>query len=82
MLTTWKLILSFLLNQCGSVLFYFTLASADLSLAVPISNSLTLLFTVLIGSYLGENIGFARSYVGMLFVMIGIGVCVASKEQS
>ncbi|KAK3710164.1 hypothetical protein QZH41_010554, partial [Actinostola sp. cb2023] len=45
----------FLLNQSGSVLFYLTLASADLSLAVPITNSLTFLFTILTGKLLGEE---------------------------
>ncbi|XP_074161466.1 transmembrane protein 234 isoform X2 [Sminthopsis crassicaudata] len=45
------------LNQCGSLIFYLTLASADLSLAVPISNSLALVVTLVVGKFLGEDIG-------------------------
>ncbi|KFU91823.1 Transmembrane protein 234, partial [Chaetura pelagica] len=47
----------FLLNQGGSLLFYLTLASTDLSLAVPLCNSLALIITVVTGRLLGEDIG-------------------------
>ncbi|OXB66359.1 hypothetical protein ASZ78_011893 [Callipepla squamata] len=60
----------FLLNQCGSLLFYLTLASAvihfklhyncsisELSLAVPLCNSLALIVTLMTGRILGEDIG-------------------------
>ncbi|KFQ73880.1 Transmembrane protein 234, partial [Phaethon lepturus] len=47
----------FLLNQGGSLLFYLTLASADLSLAVPLCNSLALIVTLVTGRILGEDIG-------------------------
>lgn len=45
----------FLLNQCGSVLYFLTLQSTDLSLAVPVSNSLTFVFTAITGWFLGEE---------------------------
>ncbi|XP_074072595.1 transmembrane protein 234, partial [Macrotis lagotis] len=45
------------LNQCGSLIYYLTLASTDLSLAVPISNSLALVVTLVVGKFLGEEIG-------------------------
>ncbi|XP_036603121.1 transmembrane protein 234 isoform X4 [Trichosurus vulpecula] len=45
------------LNQCGSLIYYLTLASTDLSLAVPISNSLALVVTLVVGKFLGEDIG-------------------------
>ena len=44
----------FLINQLGSILYYFTLQNVDLSLAVPVVNSLTFLFTALSGRILGE----------------------------
>uniref|UniRef100_A0A8C3ER99 Uncharacterized protein n=1 Tax=Corvus moneduloides TaxID=1196302 RepID=A0A8C3ER99_CORMO len=47
----------FLLNQGGSLLFYLTLASTDLSLAVPLCNSLALVVTLVTGKILGEDIG-------------------------
>ncbi|KFQ30273.1 Transmembrane protein 234, partial [Mesitornis unicolor] len=50
-------VVPFLLNQGGSVLFYLTLASADLSLAVPLCNSLAVIVTLVTGRILGEDIG-------------------------
>ncbi|CAF4819777.1 unnamed protein product [Rotaria sp. Silwood1] len=37
----------FLLNQCGSVLYYYSLSKTDFSTAVPVTNALTLLITYL-----------------------------------
>ncbi|CAG8462235.1 19970_t:CDS:2 [Gigaspora rosea] len=41
----------------------------DLSLAVPITNSLTFIFTALAGSLFGEKAG----------TKVGVGLCVGSK---
>ncbi|XP_051892651.1 transmembrane protein 234 isoform X2 [Pristis pectinata] len=57
LILNYKYLIPFLLNQSGSLLYYFTLASTDLSLAVLLSNSLTFLFTLLTGKLLGEDIG-------------------------
>ncbi|XP_019515136.1 PREDICTED: transmembrane protein 234 isoform X2 [Hipposideros armiger] len=54
-------LIPFFLNQCGSLLYYLTLASTDLTLAVPISNSLAIVFTLIVGKFLGEDIGGKRS---------------------
>ncbi|XP_043110623.1 transmembrane protein 234 [Puntigrus tetrazona] len=69
----------FLLNQSGSLVFYLTLASTDLSLAVPMVNSLTFLFTLLMGKLLGEEFGGKRAVLGMLLIMCGVTVCVLSS---
>ena len=45
----------FLINQCGSVLYYLTLQTTDLSLSVPVANSLTFLVTAITGRFLGES---------------------------
>ncbi|CAH2222266.1 transmembrane 234 [Pelobates cultripes] len=57
LISNWRYVVPFLMNQCGSVGFYLTLASAELSLAVPLCNSLALVFTVVTGTFLGEDIG-------------------------
>uniref|UniRef100_A0A8B9Z7W7 Transmembrane protein 234 n=1 Tax=Buteo japonicus TaxID=224669 RepID=A0A8B9Z7W7_9AVES len=69
----------FLLNQGGSLLFYLTLASADLSLAVPLCNSLALIVTLVTGRLLGEDIGGKRAVVGMLLTILGVTLCVAGS---
>ncbi|KAK7140424.1 hypothetical protein R3I94_012895 [Phoxinus phoxinus] len=74
-----KYLVPFLLNQSGSVVFYFTLASTDLSLAVPMVNSLTFLFTLLMGKLLGEEFGGKGALLGMLLIMSGVTVCVLSS---
>ncbi|KAF2070779.1 hypothetical protein CYY_007911 [Polysphondylium violaceum] len=68
-----------LINLSGSVVFFYTLSQTDISLVVPISNSLTFLFTSLMSMILGEKSLGGKSYLGMLFVLIGVTICVSSK---
>ncbi|NXU76674.1 TM234 protein, partial [Oreotrochilus melanogaster] len=68
-----------LLNQGGSLLFYLTLASTDLSLAVPLCNSLALVVTVMTGRMLGEDIGGQRAVAGMLLTGLGVTLCLAGS---
>ncbi|XP_045715107.1 transmembrane protein 234 [Phyllostomus hastatus] len=69
----------FFLNQCGSLLYYLTLASTDLTLAVPISNSLSIVFTLVVGKVLGEDIGGKRTFAGMVLTTAGITLCITSS---
>ncbi|XP_049676202.1 transmembrane protein 234 isoform X1 [Accipiter gentilis] len=75
----YKYMVPFLLNQGGSLLFYLTLASADLSLAVPLCNSLALIVTLVTGRLLGEDIGGKRAVVGILLTILGVTLCVAGS---
>ncbi|CAG8744350.1 13854_t:CDS:2, partial [Acaulospora morrowiae] len=50
-----------------------------LSLAVPITNSLTFIFTTFAASLLGEEIGSRETWIGMGLVVFGVGLCVSSK---
>nr|KAF6445404.1 transmembrane protein 234 [Molossus molossus] len=69
----------FLNIECGSLLYYFTLASTDLTLAVPLSNSLSIIFTLIVGKVLGEDIGGKRTFAGMVLTMTGITLCITSS---
>ncbi|ELW48628.1 Transmembrane protein 234 [Tupaia chinensis] len=83
----------FLLNQCGSLLFYLTLASTDLTLAVPICNSLAIVFTLIVGKALGEDVGGKRKLVcyqclglhtpgavaGLALTVTAITLCITSS---
>ncbi|XP_054193701.1 transmembrane protein 234 isoform X5 [Pan paniscus] len=75
-------LMPFLLNQCGSLLYYLTLASTDLTLAVPICNSLAIIFTLIVGKALGEDIGGKRAVAGMVLTVIGISLCITSSVES
>lgn len=70
----WRYTIPFLINQSGSVLYYWTLSSATLSLAVPLTNALTLTVTVLVGKLLGEKSGGALLYLGVGLVFLGIAI--------
>lgn len=77
--TTPRYLLPFLANQAGSLLYYLTIARADISLAVPITNSLTFVVTTLVGRALGEPTASHWTYVGVVIVSCGVTLCVASK---
>lgn len=53
-------LIPFLINQIGSVIFIFVLQNADISLAVPVTNSLTFLFTAITGWFLGEKTALSK----------------------
>lgn len=78
LVSNWKYMLPFLVNQSGSVLYYVTLSSVDLSLAVPVTNALTLVFTAVAGRLIGEDVSL-KTYAGTFLVMVGITLCVIGK---
>ncbi|XP_025110588.1 transmembrane protein 234 homolog isoform X1 [Pomacea canaliculata] len=75
-----KYLIPFLLNQMGSVLYYIMLSSTDLSLAVPLTNSLTFIFTSLSGRILGEKPESYETLLGLFLVVCGVVLCVYSKS--
>ncbi|XP_053563225.1 transmembrane protein 234 [Bombina bombina] len=79
LISNYRYVIPFLLNQCGSLVFYFTLASAELSLAVPLCNSMALIFTLITGRIIGEDIGGKGAFLGMFLTILGITLCVASS---
>lgn len=78
LMTTPSFTLPFILNQCGSVIYYYVVANSDISVAVPAINSLTMVFTALVGRLLGETALSTKTYLGMAMV-VG-GVCVSMSE--
>lgn len=54
----------------------------DISTAVPVCNALSLVFTAATAMWLGETVHHPlRTLSGMVLVLVGLAVCVASKEQ-
>lgn len=70
----WRYTLPFLINQGGSVLYYWTLSTATLSVAVPLTNACTLVITVLVGKLLGEKSEGPVLYIGVVLVFVGIAI--------
>lgn len=54
----------------------------DISTAVPVCNALSLVFTAATAMWLGEKVHHPlRTLSGMVLVLVGLAVCVASKEK-
>ncbi|KAI8365976.1 uncharacterized protein BYT42DRAFT_618425 [Radiomyces spectabilis] len=75
LLTRWQYVVPLTLNLSGSVVYYYTLGKSEMSLAVPITNSLTFVFSLLTGLMLGEKL----HGKGMGLILAGILICVSSK---
>ncbi|KNE72995.1 hypothetical protein AMAG_20660 [Allomyces macrogynus ATCC 38327] len=78
LLTNWRYLVPLALNLCGSAAFVKTLQEADLALASPMVNSLTLAVTWLTGWLLGENVTDARTTTGILLVGAGSFLCMTA----
>lgn len=75
----WQYIVPFLLNQCGSLLYVYALQDSDISLAVPIAQSCTFLFTTITAICLREQMPNKLSLFGIALMSIGINICIFSK---
>ncbi|KAF4920856.1 Transmembrane protein 234-like protein [Colletotrichum viniferum] len=70
-----------LINLTGSVWFFLLIGQAELSLTVPIVNTLAFLFTV-IGEWWVEKKVISRdTMLGMVLSLSGIALCVHSKTR-
>ncbi|KAI8624452.1 integral membrane protein [Xylariaceae sp. FL1651] len=68
-----------LINLTGSVWFFLLIGQAELSLTVPIVNTLAFLFTVLGDWWVDKKVISRDTWIGMLLSLCGIGLCVYSK---
>lgn len=81
----------------GSVLYFLTLQNVDLSLSVPVANSLTFVFTAIVGCILGEKlpnrgklcsvkINTTNTYIldtclGIILIILGTIFCCRDKLE-
>ncbi|KAG8419695.1 hypothetical protein J3458_004540 [Metarhizium acridum] len=68
-----------LLNLTGSIWFFLLIGQAELSLTVPIVNTMAFLFTVLGEWYVEGKVISRDTSVGMVLSLVGIALCVQSK---
>eukprot|EP01112_Ceratiomyxa_fruticulosa_P013735 TRINITY_DN387_c0_g4_i2.p1 TRINITY_DN387_c0_g4~~TRINITY_DN387_c0_g4_i2.p1 ORF type:complete len:138 (+),score=8.90 TRINITY_DN387_c0_g4_i2:131-544(+) len=78
----YQYVIPLVINLSGSIVFYYTLGKTDISLVVPITNSLTFLFTTLTSRFLGEEYPTNSTYIGMGLVLLGVSICVQSKLET
>lgn len=82
LLKNWKYLLTFVVNQIGSALFVWTLSQSQVSLAIPITNSLKFIITFCTGQLLGERRPSKTSLFGLTLIIIGILFQLYEKESS
>ncbi|GAW17033.1 hypothetical protein ANO14919_064820 [Xylariales sp. No.14919] len=69
-----------LINLTGSVWFFLLIGQAELSLTVPIVNTLAFLFTVLGDWWVDKKVIDRNTWIGMILSLAGIALCVHSKS--
>ncbi|ETO29594.1 hypothetical protein RFI_07526 [Reticulomyxa filosa] len=74
-LSNWKFSIPFLLNQCGSVIYLWSLGSLNISIAVPVCTALTALFTAITALVLGEQLLTKTVIKAMICITIGTILC-------
>lgn len=75
-----KVWLPYLFNQMGSLLYYKTLASSNLTLSVPICNATAMVFSSITSALLGERVNQpGRAVLGVILVLSGVAVCMYSS---
>jgi drug/metabolite transporter (DMT)-like permease len=73
--------LPYVVNQAGSLLYYFTLSQSDLSVAVPVCNALSLVFSIITSYFMGERVDQPlRTMLGATLVMGGVAICLVSRN--
>ena len=60
-------------NQAGSLLYYYSLATAPLSLVSPVVNTGKVLVNVSVGRLLGETVTI-RKLIGLSVILLGISL--------
>lgn len=73
-----KYTIPFLINQSASILYFWTLANIELSVVVPVVNSLTFIFTVVTGVMLKERLN-RETLFGSILITIGVMLCIFGK---
>ncbi|KAJ5288828.1 hypothetical protein N7478_001858 [Penicillium angulare] len=70
------------INLTGSIWFFLLVGQHELSLTVPLANSSAFLFTVLGEWYVDRKVIAKETWLGLILVLGGIGLCVHSKNQA
>lgn len=72
--------LPYIINQMGSLVYYYVLSQEPVNRANPICNSLTFVITAITGyTFFGETFQHPfLTFAGILLVLVGIYICATS----
>ncbi|CRK91910.1 CLUMA_CG005530, isoform A [Clunio marinus] len=77
----WKYLLPFVINQIGSLLYVYALQKNNLSIAVIVTNSLTLLITSITSLIVEKKVISYRIFIGAMLITFGSSICVISSQS-
>lgn len=69
-------------NLSGTVVFFYSLQTTDVSIAAVVANALTLAITCIVSAMIGDSVLSLKGIVGICLVMIGLGFCTYENELS
>lgn len=74
------LFLPFLLNQSGSFFFYYIISTQPISIASPICNALSFIFTAITGYWFfkEELQSLSTLVIGIFLILLGSYICITS----
>lgn len=82
LVTNWRYVGSYGINQLGSLIYYYTLGYCDLAIAGPLTNTMTFVVTYLSDGYFlgGSGQGGVNRYqkAGLFFICAGIVCCLCA----
>eukprot|EP00742_Colponemidia_sp_Colp-10_P004797 GILJ01005117.1.p1 GENE.GILJ01005117.1~~GILJ01005117.1.p1 ORF type:complete len:131 (+),score=12.44 GILJ01005117.1:49-441(+) len=73
-LTRWRFVVPFLINQSASLVFYYLLGQAEISVAVPICNCVAFVITSMVEAYLHGRRPNMYTILGTALVLLGLFV--------
>nr|CEL65536.1 TPA: hypothetical protein BN1204_013785 [Neospora caninum Liverpool] len=77
LLIQWRVLVPYLLNQCGSFCYYFLLGEYDLSITAPLANTLAFFFTFLTEAIMNKALPSAQEILGCTLILFGFAICVS-----
>lgn len=77
---SFQYLLPFIINQIGSAIYIYALNQNSLSVAVILTNSLTLLVTSITSIIVEKKVISYRTYLGAILVTFGSTLCVISEN--
>ncbi|ODN00815.1 Transmembrane protein [Orchesella cincta] len=83
LVTNWRYVSSYVVNQTGSLIFYYTLGYCDLSIAGPLTNTMTFVVTFFADGYFlkgrsdqrGSNL---YQKAGLVLICAGVVCCLCA----
>lgn len=81
LLSRWRYVVPFLVNQLGSVVFFWRLSGSDMSLVSPVANGLAFFFTAVTEMIFFNGKVTARAVLGSTLVVLGVTLCTLAKTQ-